>query len=230
MTHNPWGPEPMEHEGRPRITFSGREVLHLVVAVVVLTLCFTLAREQRAFPRWLSPNPIDLAASAIAVSTGFVLHELMHKIVAQRYGHWAEFRAQFGSLLGSLGVVVGTLLAGTPVLVAAPGAVWIQGAVTPRQNGIISLVGPATNIVLAAIAWPFTWATDLDAPLPHIMLVVAFVNAGLAIFNLIPMRLFGNELDGRKVLRWNPAVYILCMAAAVAIFVCILVGVHPKVG
>ena len=30
--------------------------------------------------------------SLVAVSTGFLMHELMHKFVAQRYGAWAEFR------------------------------------------------------------------------------------------------------------------------------------------
>src|SRR5437016_3353532 len=100
-TFNPFYVPPVSaHEGRPRITFSGREVLHLAGAVVILSLCFSAARSWKPdLAANLVPDPLTLLGAALAVGSGFVLHELAHKVVAQRYGHWAEFRAQFGNLL-----------------------------------------------------------------------------------------------------------------------------------
>ena len=208
--------EPPLHVGRPRITFSAIEVLHLAGAVVLLTFCFTVARGWRpdGFPLAnLVPDPLVLLGSAIAVGTGFTLHELAHKIVAQRYGHWAEFRAQFLNLLASL-----ALVAFTGVLFATPGAVLIQGRVTPRENGIISLVGPAVNFVLAATLWPFTWVVDTETPVQQVLGIVVFANALLCLFNLIPY----GPLDGRKVLRWNPFVYAASLVVALALFLALV--------
>ncbi len=214
--YNPFAvPDAPLHVGRPRVRFAATEILHLAGAVVVLTLCFTLARDGRPFPQRLLPEPITLLGSALAVGSGFTLHELAHKVVAQRYGHWAEFRAQFGNLLLSY-----LLVASTGILFATPGAVLIQGRVTPRENGIISLVGPAVNFVIAAAVWPFTWVTDTDTPLQRVLGVVAYANALLCVFNLIPV----GPLDGRKVMRWNGFVYAASVLLAVGLFVCILLG------
>ena len=43
----------------------------------------------------------------------------------------------------------------TGFLFAAPGAVFIQGRVTPRENGLISLVGPGTNFLVSLLCLPF---------------------------------------------------------------------------
>lgn len=213
--YNPfYVPQPEPHAGRPRITFSRDEVVHLLGAVVILTLCFAFARQGglRLSAQWRDSIPpwTDLLAAFLAVGSGFVLHELAHKVVAQRYGHWAEFRAQFTNLLFSL-----LLAAGTGFLFAAPGAVVIQGNVTRRENGLISLVGPGTNLLIAAITFPFTQVVDPSRPLPHTMAIVAIANAFLCLFNLIP---FG-PLDGRKVLRWNAPVYCAAVVAAIGFIV-----------
>ena len=77
---------------------------------------------------------------------GFLLHQLAHKFVAQKYGCVAEFRAfdQMLYLAVGLAFFVGFIF-------AAPGAVMIRGYVDRRKNGIISIAGPAVNIMLAVI-------------------------------------------------------------------------------
>lgn len=208
--------EPPLRVGPPRIRFSATEVLHLAGAVALLTVCFTVARSWT--PNILAnlvPDPLVLLGSAVAVGTGFTLHELAHKVVAQRYGHWAEFRAQFLNLLGSLALVLFT-----GFLFATPGAVLIQGRVTPRENGIISLVGPAVNFALAALLWPFTWVTDTGTPVQKVLGVVVFANALLCLFNLLP---FG-PLDGKKVLRWNGLVYGLAVVLSALLLLGVWVG------
>lgn len=211
---------------RPSLRFSRTEVMHIGAAVAVLTVAFTLvlARVDGVSPeamleRFRSSWRL-YAASLVAVSSGFVLHELGHKALAQRYGHWAEFRGQFGGLLMSL-----AFAAGVGFLFAAPGAVLIYGRVTPKENGLISLMGPGVNFGITLVALPFTFATDPDAFLPMTMAVVAFVNALLCVFNLLPLL----NLDGRKVLYWSKTIWFLSMAAAVALLIFTFSQVYGQV-
>ncbi len=204
-------------EPRPErisIRFSTTELGHIGLAVLILTVAFTMvlspvngvtldAMLQRFAAPWT-----DYLASFFAVSTGFVLHELGHKIVAQRYGHWAEFRGQFTGLLMSLAVA-----AGMGFLFAAPGAVLIWGRVTAKENGIISIMGPGINFVIALLALPFTFAVNQDALFPSIMATVTIVNTILCLFNLLPLA----NLDGRKIWYWNKPVYIAFVTLAAAL-------------
>ena len=206
------GPD-LHHVGPPRISFSRAEVLHLAGAVVVLSYAFALILSEPSSSfrlQDLVPEPMATLSAFLAVASGFVLHELAHKIVAQRYGHWAEFRAQFGAL--GLSVLLAAFFG---FLVAAPGAVLIQGRVTARESAFISLVGPALNFVVALAALPFVPAVNRDDPVPLVFGMVALVNAVLAAFNLVP---FG-PLDGRKVWRWSKPVWAACFLASVALVV-----------
>lgn len=212
---NPYYQGPVPRQGRVRLTFSRIELLHLAAGIAALTLAFSFLLDDDTGPARFVPNGPDLLAALVAVATGFVLHELAHKLVAQHYGHWAEFRAQF------MGLALTVLLAAAVrFLFAAPGAVMIQGRVTPRENGLISLVGPGTNLVIGLVAWiPLAPpGLDVNTGFPRILHLVAFVNALLAGFNLIPL---GN-LDGRKVLRWNKLVYAVVVVAAIALFVAVV--------
>jgi len=143
-----------------------------------------------------------LAASAIAVITGFLLHELAHKFLAQRYGAWAEFRVY---PLGLVFALFFALLAGW--VFAAPGAVYIQGRITKEQNGKISLAGPAVNLIFGLACLALFIALPLT-----LLFIIAWINLFLAVFNLVP---FG-PLDGAKVARWNIGIFLLAMGAGVA--------------
>lgn len=215
-TYNPFYPTstPDPHTGPPRIRFSQKELKHITGAVVILTLAFGFLLEKSGSSGLVVPSPLTLLAAFLAVGSGFVLHELAHKVVAQRYGFWAEFRAQFGGLFMAL--VIAIL---TPFLFAAPGAVMIAGRVTPKENGLISIVGPGVNFVLAAVTFPFSIATNDEAAFPFVMGTIAIVNALLAVFNLLPL----GPLDGKKVWRWNRLVWIAAFAASVALFAATLI-------
>ncbi len=210
----------LHHVGPPRISFSGTEVFHLGVSVAVLSYAFSILLGKSTDPlARLIPEPLALLSAFVAVASGFVLHELAHKVVAQRYGHWAEFRAHFPGL--GISVLVAAVL---HVLFAAPGAVVIQGRVTPRENGLISLVGPGTNFVVAVICLPF-FAFKVNADyMTTLFATVAGINALLALFNLLP---FG-PFDGRKVLRWNGPMYFVALALSIALFVfCVWQNAFP---
>lgn len=213
MGINPYFEDQPQHQAKPRVAFSRTEIFHLAASVLVLTVAFAFVLNPVADPLSLERfevPPVLWLASFLAVSSGFVLHELAHKIVAQRYDHWAEFRGWFRGLIMSL-----LIAAGFGFLFAAPGAVHIWGRVTPKENGIISLVGPGTNFAIAFAALPFAWTLDVTQGAGRILAVVCFVNSLLAVFNLIPAW----NLDGRKVLRWNKLAYGISMALALGLHI-----------
>jgi Zn-dependent protease len=147
--------------------------------------------------------PLVLTAAAAAL-TGFVAHELAHKVVAQRRGFWAEFRmSPFGLLFSLFTAVMGFLW-------AAPGATVVSGMseVDLPNWGRTSLAGPAANAGFAAVFYAGSIGLLLArSPFYGWLLVLAFVNAWFGTFNLLP---FG-PLDGAKVLRWSRAVWVVAI-------------------
>ena len=208
--------------GRARagaIRFSGRELRDLAAAWVALGLAFALFLSRSVAVGLVAAPGTDTAAafgvelvrSLLTVGVGFLLHELAHKVVAVRFGQVAEFRADYGML----GLAIAAGLAG--FLFAAPGAVYHRGSITARENGLIALAGPVTNLALAAVFLPLV---ALPPPLRGVGELGVAVNLLLAAFNMIP---FG-PLDGRKVLAWSrPAfVAVFVPSAAVALVVFLL--------
>ncbi|MBI2142363.1 hypothetical protein HYU15_02655 [Candidatus Woesearchaeota archaeon] len=139
-----------------------------------------------------------MVVAAFTVGTGFLLHELAHKVLALRYGCRAEFRS-FDLML-----VLAVAMSFFGFIFAAPGAVFIEGRVNDRKNGIISAVGPLTNMLLAVLFFSASVAAStFSVALAEVMFYGSIINSWLAIFNLLP---FAN-LDGTKVLRWSKTAY-----------------------
>ena len=158
-------------------------------------------------------NLIIIVTLFSAVITGFLLHELAHKWMAEQYGCWAEYRGNKNGLYFALAMsaLLGWLL-------AAPGAVMVSGRVTDRQNGIIAAVGPITNIVIALVFLPvFILTNSMDGQitiLNELARFIVIINLILAGFNMIPFQ----PLDGSKVIVWNKAAYFGIILAIVSIF------------
>ncbi|MBI4415720.1 MAG: site-2 protease family protein [Euryarchaeota archaeon] len=202
-----------------RMRFSSREIFEILVAVVVLTIAFTLAQVGGLFRLQLylqlgggSFLLLLLGSSFVAVITAFVLHELAHKAVAQRYGCFAEFRFYLG------GLALGVLTAMFGLMFAAPGAVVISGSVNARQHVRISAAGPGTNLAVAAgfIGVAFALGgvergTDIAATFVG---SIAFVNLFLGFFNLIPFP----PLDGSKIFALDKVIWIGMVAVLAALF------------
>ncbi|MEE1117689.1 site-2 protease family protein [Methanosphaera sp.] len=197
------------------ITFSREEIRDITIAVIALTVLYSLS-VTRPFGWSVDSLLLFLPISFIAVGLGFILHELGHKVVAQRFGFFSEFRKwNYGLILGLLTVPLG-------FMIFAPGAVYFGSygrMVTDEENGKISIAGPIVNIVLALIALFLTlslrsYLTMENAGMMYIVLltlVLTFnVNSFLALFNLLPIP----PLDGSKVIQWNLPIYIITIAVA----------------
>jgi Zn-dependent protease len=190
-----------------RIHFSRVEITQILISVAALTVAFTIVLMGGVFGDIGAYTTLDwifaIGVSAVVSVTGFLLHELAHKFVAQHYGAWAEFR------MYPTGLLFAVIFAFLGFLFAAPGAVYIQGRINRKQNGLISIAGPTTNIVFGTVfiaLWLLfpnlgIWSFAFN--------LIGVLSLFLAGFNLIPL----GPLDGRKVFKWNPVVWAVAVIA-----------------
>ncbi len=198
---------------RKRFSFSRQEIQDLGIAVGGLTLAFAIAYSKVMYNHNIPLFLYSLLVSFLAVFSGFVFHEMGHKFVAQRYGCWAEFRAF------PRGILMALLFSLMGFVFAAPGAVMISGRITEEQNAKISMAGPIVNLSIGFLLLPLILTVNYT-PVLLAAYTVASINFLLAAFNLLPIP----PLDGSKIWRWNLPLYIVLMAAAVAMY---LVLRHP---
>lgn len=182
--------------------FSRVEIEHLLRAWVLVSLAFAILITGFSLTATFA---VAMLFSAITAGIGFLGHELMHKYVAQRYGCWAEFRAN-DFMLGLM-----VVLSFFGFIFAAPGGVFIANHVTLRKNGIISLAGPLTNIVFGVLFAGLTFI--LPVPLQPLGLYGMNINFWLGFFNLLPLP----GIDGSKVLAWNKWVYAITFIASIVL-------------
>lgn len=190
------------------LRFSVKELEHILIGttlVMAVGVSITLGIPAKDFTTELT---IALILAALFTAS-FLLHEFAHKIVAQRYGLWAEFRL---TLWGALITLISIL---SPFKLISPGAVMISGSFMDRKiMGKTAIAGPTTNIILAAILGAIT----LFTPNPTIAFIAgygAFINAFLALFNLIPFSI----IDGHKIFSWDKLIWALAFTTALILTV-----------
>lgn len=202
------------------LRFSGEEIRQILVAVGAMTLAFMFALVggiRGVENAWRDSGGVGililLVASFVAVVTAFLLHELAHKVVAQRYGCFAEFRYSL------MGLAIGVLTGAFGFLFAMPGAVMISGHVDARQNVRISAAGPGTNLSIAAaftaVAYVLGFSKLALADVVSFLVgTIAFVNLFLGFFNLLPFP----PLDGSKIFASNKPVWGAMLGVTAALY------------
>jgi len=195
----------------PGMRFSRGEIVQILIAMVVLTISFSFAFAPYPPLSNLSAVVGNLPLSFLAIATAFVCHEIAHKYMGQKYGYWSEFRMYPQGLLFALflGVTVG-------IVFAAPGAVQIFGNPSREKMGRIAAAGPSMNLLISVIFF-LVWFSS-DGYLGYVSFFIAYINAFLAFFNLLP---FG-PLDGMKIFRWKKEVWGLLIVISLGIFIALM--------
>jgi len=170
--------------------FSQTEVRDIIVSTAILAFAFG---GINGFPEAL-----------MVVGIAFLSHELLgHKLVAQRLGAEAEYRAwPTGLLIALAGSLVGFVF-------AAPGAVyfsqtarggfaWTVHRFSKKEVGMIGLAGPVVNIAIGIASFLLFSVTSIS-----LLARLASISFFLAFFNLLP---FG-PLDGQKVMQWDRRIW-----------------------
>ena len=195
--------------GRPK--FSKIELRDILISMLVLTLAFTILYRSGSILYFFEVKTgsetlayVGLFAMCfVLVIFSFLLHEFGHKFTAQRAGLWSEYR------MFPVGLVITLVSSFLGFLFASPGAVYIRGNMDDRTNGKVSIAGPIVNIILAAVGIAGCLAFNYSAMVVP-MLLLANLNAFLAVFNLLPIP----PLDGSKIFKWNIGIWIATIAIA----------------
>lgn len=192
------------------------EAVQIMISVFAISFAFTLVfAGLNGLLKYPSEFFVFVALSLVTIGSGFILHEMSHKLAAVYYGAAAEFR------MWVQGLVFMLLTSLIGVLFAAPGAVYIYSRnITRKQNCVISLAGPTMNLIVMSaflvlsIYAPITQYYSFLAErgitffgirngLVNVWEFGVAINLILALFNMLPMFI----LDGSKVYAWNKFVW-----------------------
>ena len=184
------------HKG---MSFSQIEIRDLVKSWAALSLAFGLLLSRSIFS---IDFLLSILLAAFSAGVAFLLHELAHKYLAQKYHCWAEFRSNDTMLLVMIALA---LFAG--FILAAPGAVHISGYISRKHYGYVSAAGPITNFILAVVSLPFVFIFP-SGILGSLFYYSLIINAWIGLFNMIPFGAF----DGAKILLWNKTAYGVMVA------------------
>jgi len=186
------GPRTATAPGRLAHTPRLNEALHLAAAFMAVAAAI-------AYPWILLPD--GLAAVLTASALALIPHELAHKIAARRLGFAAKFE------ITGVGLLVTLLSLVSPIKVVMPGYVKVAAiGISRREEAIISLAGPATNMAVSLAA--------LMLPPGVLRSAVLSTSSAIALVNLLPL----DGLDGSKIISWKPFVWGLAMIGALAIY------------
>ncbi len=183
-----------------KLKFSKIELKELLYADIMLSIAFTIL-----FTGFNMKIIVMLPLMFLVMTLSFIVHELSHKYVAQKFKYIAEFRANKSMLWMTI------ILSFFGFIIAAPGAVHIlsQRGIDPKKHGMIAFAGPFSNIIVAIIFFGLTLISSFV-----IFQYIYFINAVLAVFNMLPLPRF----DGQKVWRWNKTIYIIAGIIALMLY------------
>jgi Zn-dependent protease len=199
-----------------KFRFSPTEIEHLLISALLVMGVGISIMFSSLGGALFSLQGLLIVAALIFIGI-FLLHEIAHKLVAQHYGLWAEFRlTPFGALITMISII-------SPFKIISPGAVMIAGYGEKETVGKTAVAGPLVNIALSVVSLMLAFIIPSSSIYQMVALFSALFNAFVAVFNLLPVAI----LDGLKVFHWSKLVWVGCFAASIALLVTIFV-VNPS--
>jgi len=206
------------------------ELKHISISMIVMIISFTFALSQNSLVWSLINGGISydrifqgFLFSLLGIFSAFFFHELSHKLMAQYYGLWSEFRMYPKALMISLVLSITTGFA-----FAAPGAVMFRGEPRVFEEGKIAMAGPLANIFLAGVFLPvflFTFFQELGL-IAKGLGFICLINTIFALFNVLP---FG-PLDGVNIVKWSKFVWISLIIISSCLFLILLQFIPQIIG
>ena len=218
--------------------FSLKEIEDILLAWLALSFAFAVV----LYPLNSSGFLLYFLASFIVLGAAFIMHELMHKFVAQSYGYEAQFRMFpfFLILAVVMALLIGFVFAlpGATIFEPDPREPYMDPKGFTERYGKISLAGPLIDIAFGFIFMALFFliymfvgphVTNLLTAFGYIVTALGtFISFYLAAFNMLPL---GSAsfigLDGYKVWRWNKIYWVIFFVIPVAMTVLIYLGYIP---
>jgi Zn-dependent protease len=204
-----FGQQPFKRQRH--ILFSQKEVKHISIAMaLVLGIGISIGLYSNLFGGFiLQWTWAMMALFAVFLTASFLVHELAHKIMAQKAGMWAEFR------LTTWGAVLTLVSVFLPFKMISPGAMMIGGTAPSGKDLLkISIAGVITNMIFASAFLGLGFAF-ISSPYSLVLLFAAYINAFMAIFNLLPFGI----LDGYKIFSLNKLIWVAAFIPSVVLTV-----------
>lgn len=171
--------------------FTAKELALGVGSAIIFGAAYAWADLQSKF---LSSIWIYVLAAGLAV----VVHEFAHNILAYKYKADAQFRFWWTGLAF---VIATAYLFGN--VFAVPGRTIVKAEhLDKKQRGMIYLIGPAANILFAALLLAIAPLSPLISQIAHVGVPISLL---LAIYNLMPFK----PMDGKHVRKWSRAIWAL---------------------
>ena len=215
-----------------RKRFSSKELRDLGIAsILVCLVAFSMLGSLSGIgivaaignlPMLISSGFIWIIVPMIIIFlVSFMIHELSHKFLAQRYGMWSEFRmTTAGYYLSAVAILMSVPIFGTGIMYAS-------GAKSVEDDAKVNTAGPLSNLIFGSIIGLIALILPLlfGGPIPYsqttlwlIMFILqngVILNGMLGIFNMLPFQPF----DGGTVFAWNRRVWIILVAALAMILI-----------
>jgi hypothetical protein len=218
--------------------FSLKEIEDILLAWIALSFAFAVV----LYPLNGSGFLLYFLASFIVLGAAFIMHELMHKFVAQSYGYEAQFRMFpfFLILAVVMALLIGFVFAlpGATIFEPDPREPYTDPKGFTERYGKISLAGPLIDIVFGFIFLALflliyvvvgPHVTNLLTAFGYIVTGLGtFISFYLAAFNMLPLGSVSFiGLDGYKVWRWNKIYWAIFFVIPVAMTALIYLGYIP---
>ncbi len=188
------------------------EALALFIASLAVAIVF-------GFQELISGNLLYFGIVSLVAVLAMIPHELAHRWSARRLGCYSRY------VLSPIGLIL--TLATAPlsiVKIIMPGYTLVisryyDPVINKRIDGVTSFAGPVVNIVSASITYLALILCLKTLLCPLLLYIFLYwntaLNAWVAFFNLLPIP----PLDGSKIIRWNPVLWIISLVISLALFI-----------